>query len=204
MTVYAINKRTKEHLVWDFRGPLPQPHDWHIVEADADGWIPWDGDDECPLPDDARLELKFADGDVVGYSRAENVIWENYPSDAHEERIIAYRPILDAEDEPESPEWNGEGLPPVGCEVEYTAKRYEEWKPAIKPGYYYRGTIIAYNEGSVWTSDNGIRQLDNTLFRPIRSEEDRAVDEIAMLLDCGKPPRHNAIELYRAGYRKVK
>lgn len=76
-------------------------------------------------------------------------------------------------------EWNGEGLPPVGCRIEYTCTVPDVGHPAIESGKWYGGTIIAYHNECVWTSDNGIRHLRNTTFRPLRSEADRKRDEAA-------------------------
>jgi len=73
--------------------------------------------------------------------------------------------------------WNGEGLPPVGEEIEYTTTKYQSGKPAIEVGEWYFGKIIAYHDEFVWTSDNGIRMLSVTKFRPIQSERDKVVDK---------------------------
>lgn len=74
------------------------------------------------------------------------------------------------------PEWNGDGLPPVGERIEYACKEEDLGHPAILKGSWYGGTIIAYHDGCVWTSDNGIRHLDNTKFRPLRTEEEKALE----------------------------
>jgi len=74
--------------------------------------------------------------------------------------------------------WNGEGLPPVGEDIEYTTTQYQLGKPSIEVGKWYRGKIIAYYNGAVWTSDNGIRLLDVTKFRPIKSERDKALEYV--------------------------
>src|SRR5690554_1510753 len=112
--IYAINKRTKEHRVCE-DGVTLDGIGWRFVEADADGWIPWEGG-ECPLPDGADYEVRHKYGKVVSKREAEkyNDQWarKGLLSD-----IIAYRPILDAgaPAEPEAPEWDGDGeCPPVG------------------------------------------------------------------------------------------
>src|SRR5690554_4658177 len=109
--IYAINKRTKEHRVipLDDRIGSWMP-EWETVGADADGWIEWNGG-ECPLPDGVPHEVQIRD------SRPQTWRWDNGDSDGD---IIAYRPILDADApaEPEAAEWDGEGLPTVGCECE--------------------------------------------------------------------------------------
>lgn len=69
--------------------------------------------------------------------------------------------------------WNGEGLPPVGEKVLYTTTEHQEGKPSIEVGKWYLGTIIAYHNGFVWTSDNGLRMLRVTKFRPLKTEAEK-------------------------------
>lgn len=100
--------------------------------------------------------------------------------------------------------WDGKGLPPAGTTVEYTAIDYDHAKPAIENGKWYRGTIIAYYEGWVWTSDNGIRSVSNTAFRPIKSDRDKAVEDIIKYLRITNQSDYEIAEkIYDAGYRKT-
>lgn len=73
------------------------------------------------------------------------------------------------------PEWNGDGLPPVGCECEI--KRIADWMPVtIK-------FISAYH--TVFTTFGGTEDCYQTCslqFRPIRPEVDRKRDELAKAL----------------------
>src|SRR5688572_13003268 len=62
-----------------------------------------------------------------------------------------------------------EWLPEVGERIEYACIKFDENRPAIEFGKWYGGTVIAYHDGAVWTSDNGIRLLRNTKFRPMKS-----------------------------------
>jgi len=83
------------------------------------------------------------------------------------------------------PVWDGEGLPPVGLRVQYACKNFHHSRPSIEEGRWYAGTIIAYHDGFVWTSDNGIRPLDNTNFRPMRTEAERKrEDALKAMRDC--------------------
>ena len=72
-------------------------------------------------------------------------------------------------------------LPPVGDRVSYSCIVPDSHE-AIEPNNWYYGTVIAYHCGFVWTSDNGIRNLNNTLFRPLdhnrkaEAEKKRVVD----------------------------
>lgn len=100
------------------------------------------------------------------------------------------------------PEWNGEGLPPVGCRIEYTCKQPDTGHPAIEAGKWYGGTIIAYYGEGVWTSDNGIRHLSNTIFRPLHSEEYNkryaAIEALFEILDDGVSTSQDSIDIYEA------
>lgn len=89
--IYAINCKTKEHRAIGNMREKPNGVEWKILEADADGWIPWDGG-KCPLPAGAVHEIKWNDGLVTKYDKPE--MW-NWGDDALS--IVAYRPILDAE-----------------------------------------------------------------------------------------------------------
>lgn len=106
------------------------------------------------------------------------------------------------------PVFSVEWLPPVGSRIQYSCIKFDDNRPAIEFGKWYGGTVIAYYEGFVWTSDNGIRRLDNTIFRPIKSPEDVARDEAieAMILTV-RSTDHTTLRsiveiLYDAGYRK--
>lgn len=92
-----------------------------------------------------------------------------------------YEAALEASNQPE---WDGEGLPPVGEVIEYSCIFFDPNRPAIEKGQWYKGTVIAYYDDCVWTSDNGIRPLDNTQFRPIRTEAERKRDQaISQMMD---------------------
>lgn len=112
--------------------------------------------------------------------------------------LVEYEAALAAS----KPEWNGVGLPPVGCRVEYTCKQPDLGHPAIEAGKWYGGTIIAYYDECVWTSDNGIRHLSNTIFRPMRSEEGNkryaAIDALFEILDAGVSTTQDSIDIYDA------
>lgn len=70
------------------------------------------------------------------------------------------------------PEWNGEGLPPVGMEIEYKFTKVNYRTD------FSRGKVLAYGMHNVfmehWSSKNEfIQPLDKIEFRPIRSEADK-------------------------------
>lgn len=94
---YLVNTQTKEHIRYNDDKMSPVGI-WKIVEADADGWIPWNGG-ECPLPDSVRCVVRDEHCETNG--RASEVSWR------HEEpqsrgagfNITAYRPILAEKEE---------------------------------------------------------------------------------------------------------
>lgn len=83
--------------------------------------------------------------------------------------------------------WNGEGLPPVGCECEYTLNNGGTWHECTVE--YLVGT-----QGAVLSCDvyEGVQYVhfcnyDGKLFRPIRSEEEKKRDEAIAALKQFKP-----------------
>ncbi|WP_432467059.1 hypothetical protein [Enterobacter roggenkampii] len=77
--------------------------------------------------------------------------------------------------EASKPEWDGEGLPPVGCECEYKDTGTGEWIPVeIK---YSSSQIVVFSgrirfgESAVEISKDVV--IDKPQFRPIRSEADK-------------------------------
>lgn len=81
---YLVNRETKEHELYD--GQNYDATKYRVVEADADGWIKWDGDAESPLPDDCKCEVKECPGDI---RLARHTAWD---------WVEGYRPILDKPD----------------------------------------------------------------------------------------------------------
>lgn len=103
--------------------------------------------------------------------------------------------------------WDGEGLPPVGCECELAYKRSH---PQIWLGcridFIGKGAVV------VTTENNSEMCLykDEVDFRPIKSEREIAVNEMVLDIAFSQlsddfPGSVNNIctQLYNAGYRKV-
>lgn len=81
--------------------------------------------------------------------------------------------LVDAEFE----EWNGEGLPPVGLEIECT---YDSW------GYWLKGKVLCYGEKTIFMEQEsskgngkfeGSMNPDGIRFRPIRTPEQIAAEK---------------------------
>lgn len=114
--------------------------------------------------------------------------------------------LVDAEFE----EWNGEGLPPVGLEIECT---YDSW------GYWLKGKVLCYGQKMIFMEQEsskgdgkfeGSMNPDGIKFRPIRTleqiaeeERDKAIAEmITYLGGDGDELRNTFARMYDAGYRK--
>ena len=157
--------------------------------AKNDGWIEWGGG-ECPVDGSERLDVQFRDSyfnkDVI----ASSLRWShlNWRSD-----IIAYRLHRDinslANDDRleqdlnecigqdvDMPEWNGEGLPPIGCACEMQDSK-GTWLPV---------EIIAKNDGFTfgWSYDYRIVLFGDKAdeFRPLRTESEKSREKLAASL----------------------
>lgn len=206
MIAYAVNRETKEHRradwIWQ---QMRYGADWKIVEADDDGWIPWEGV-ECPLPSGQRVEVRYLNGACrKGFAGNWSPRWWSAPGDiTGPDDITAYRPILDEPSEPGTAEWSGDGLPPAGCECECASvcdtgddDESATWELAKVIGHDGPAAVVAIDgggyAGSACCAD----------FRPIRSEEDLAVEAMLEVIHGdGHLSETGARALYRAGYRK--
>lgn len=78
----------------------------------------------------------------------------------------------------QQPAWNGEGLPPVGCECLVTPHN-NLWGFSMCGDY--RGKVIAYKGERFWFEadfgDDIISRTDKVDFKPIRSEAERKREE---------------------------
>lgn len=154
------------------------------LAAKNDGWIEWGGG-ECPVDAGKMVDVIFGYGGRKSTNIADCWRWNHNGTDSD---IIAYRlrqpqEVAQTEAEQEADlndcigqtpatVWNGEGLPPVGCECEVSVDGGRSWC-----------TYRAINE------KNGARlieignfteefQNNNWIFRPTRSEAERKRDDI--------------------------
>lgn len=180
------------------------------LAAKNDGWIDWPGG-ECPVPRGTLVDVKYLCGDVNRHIKAGEpdssgsidtafaVRWSKLGA---EYDIIAYRlhqpqGVVQAKADDEAdlnecigqdaaPVWNGEGLPPVGMEIEYSFAKVNYRTD------FSRGKVLAYGMQSVfmehWASKNEfIQPLDKIEFRPIHSEAERKRDEAVEAIDRYMP-----------------
>lgn len=152
--------------------------------AASEGWIEWGGG-ECPVHESTNVDIKLEDGSEKSDVPASAFIWQH---DDDVTNIIAYRlhkPDINSRasddrleqdlnecigQDVEMTEWNGDGLPPVGCECETIHRSCDSWQP-IK--------VIAVNDGAVfgfWVSGNTPCALPVEVyqFRPLRTEAEKS------------------------------
>ena len=121
-------------------------------------------------------------------------------------RPLQFKPITE-------PVWDGEGLPPVGVECEFTSSSSGDVWHAGVVRYLSEHTIVIEFTDMVNGKAESISHPRTMKFRPPRSPEDVARDEeIVLLTDviCGKMPDVGvataamfAGRVYDAGYRRT-
>ena len=80
------------------------------------------------------------------------------------------------------PLWNGDGLPPVGCECQYRKHKkaeQSEWFDGVVK-YASEFTVVIQ---PVYYPGETVGHPANFEFRPVRSEEDEKRDEMASEID---------------------
>lgn len=158
-----------------------------------DGWIQWAGG-ECPVDSDAIVEVKYRSPKPYQYNnyndRAGYFDWEHIGSNAD---IIAYRlqqptkseqvraDAAEADDEADlnecigqdvdTPEWNGEGLPPAGCECEARYRNADKW-------VFFRCVGVDCGVAFGWLGKEAATLGRGSYeFRPLRTEAERARED---------------------------
>lgn len=159
------------------------------LAAKNDGWIEWIewGGGECPVGASEMVDVIFGRGGRMSTNIADCWRWSHSGTDSD---IIAYRlhksqEVTEADDEADLNEcigqdvataWNGEGLPPVGCECEMQDGS----------GYWIAVDIIANKDGFTfgWSYDYRMVYFSDkeNEFRPLVSEADKKREEAIMSL----------------------
>jgi len=117
-------------------------------------------------------------------------------------KIVESRPVKQP--------WNGEGFPPVGVEVELRYPQGQWLKVVV---LYYDDAITLIKRTTGTNKYRIINHINSAEFRPIRTEEEKAIEHLALILakdheditDLVKDHRmfvSAAKSIYKAGYRK--
>lgn len=100
----------------------------------------------------------------------------------HKESIVTYWQYKASLAASQKPKWNGEGVPPVGCECESKQFSQVDWT---------KFKVVAVCDGHVFGFwGNGVSTaLDSKMwqFRPLRTEADRKRDAAVEAIDCFMP-----------------
>lgn len=163
------------------------------LTAKNDGWIEWGGG-ECPVGASEMVDVIFGYGGIMSTNIADCWRWNHSGTDSD---IIAYRlhqpqqaeqPEESEEDlnecigqDVDMPEWNGEGLPPVGCECEWHDANVG-WLPVtIK---YISEQIVVMESPTIFCGVHELTEIakdiicDKPQFRPLRTEADKKREAI--------------------------
>jgi hypothetical protein len=109
---------------------------------------------------------------------------------------------------PQPPEWNGEGLPPFGVDCKITTRTILGTDEYEGIGMFIAQTMDYYVMLMQIDRTPWVRSKDRVTFRPIKTEREKAIDDIKSLItkSCGLTEHRIQIiatALFDAGYRKV-
>ena len=191
---FYVNERAEDNCIDN--GITREQYEAALA-AKNEGWIEWSGG-EFPVEESVLVDVKFRDGSIHKAQRANYYEWgHGRPHFATTScDIIAYRlhqpqeaEQAEADDETDlnecigqdaAPVWNGEGLPPAGCECEYTKESLpgDEWTQCTVD--YVGSSFVVYRD-CYGVELTGI--IGDIKFRPIRSEADEKRDDRASAID---------------------
>lgn len=182
------------------------------LAAKNEGWIDWPGG-ECPVEKGTLVDVRYRDSqtypDRIGtpalVDGGYGATYHHWLNDGMRNDIIAYRlhqpqeaaqPKTDDEADLNEcigqdavPVWNGEGLPPVGCEFEYGSHRTKAKCLAVAHHMVFASKGNPDDEESDY-EEFMISILDSE-FHPVRTEAERKREKaIAKITDaiCGEIP----------------
>lgn len=178
------------------------------LAAKNDGWIEWGGG-ECSVECGTVIDVKYRDGVIKKGLRAlianegrsaSRLFWvkDNITTDIIAYRLHKTQDVAQTEAEQEADlnecigqtpaaEWNGEGLPPVGCECEWQDKNTKQWNP-VKVVYASEWVTVIREINKEKGDDLVEIAIENygddarLKFRPTRSEAERKRHDAAQAL----------------------
>lgn len=173
------------------------------LAAKNGGWIEWGGG-ECPVKKGTLVDVRYRDGEELSALPADDLAPSSrdasfafWRDGAQNNDIIAYRlhkpkeaeqakadgeaDLNECASQDAAPVWNGEGLPPVGCECEWQDKNTKQWQP-VKVVYASEWVTVVREINEERGDDLVEVAIENygddsrLKFRPIRSEAERKRD----------------------------
>ena len=118
--------------------------------------------------------------------------------DSHQITLEEWQQERDKMQKQQDNSWHERGeLPPVGCECEVFDG--DDWLKSFIVGRSRSGDVVVQTR-------NGYFEASHAKFRPLRTEREKAIDEMADLIakSVFGSAKCQAEKLYDAGYRKVK
>ena len=160
---------------------------WVVVTQDADGYFCcWRYDD--PKCNGFRWTHRTGKG-LVGYWRVDNDNDVVLSCDSAESIVTRnqYESALAAS---QKPAWNGEGVPPVGCECEYLDNNGKWYPVTIK--YASNQLVVISGITKILGVEQGTEiakdiTIDKPQFRPLRTEAERKRDTAVEAIDFYMP-----------------
>lgn len=153
------------------------PHNALSITQDNDGSLcAWDTND----PHYEGFSWKHHTGNsLVHFWYGEE--WATPLSSDHKESIVTYWQYKAAIAASQKPTWNGDGLPPVGCECEYRDNNGEWYPVTIK--YASDQLVVISGVNKVLDVEQGTEIakdiiIDKPQFRPLQSEAERKHEAI--------------------------
>ncbi|EPK7525631.1 hypothetical protein P7S38_002492 [Klebsiella variicola] len=141
-----------------------------VLAAKNEGWIDWGGG-ECPVSASEMVDVIFGHGGRMSTNIADCWRWNHSGTSSD---IIAYRPHKPLEQQlpsEEVPIWNGEGLPPLGCECQYRKHKKSEQSEWFNGVVKYASEFTVVIQPACYAGET-IGHPDNFEFRTIPSEDD--------------------------------
>lgn len=176
------------------------------------GWIQWAGG-ECPVDSDAIVEVKYRkpnqyqfnndragdfnwahdgfDGDIIAY----RLQHPGFKSRANDERLE--QDLNECIGQDVVTEWDGDGLPPAGCECEARYRNANaEWA-------FFRCVVVDCGVAFGWSGKEAVTLgIDSYEFRPLRTEAEMAREAacraISHILDEDRDFQFDAKKIYDA------
>ena len=158
----------------------------------SEGWTEWHGG-ECPVDSGAIVEVKYRKPNPYQYNndRAGDFSWAH---DGIDGDIIAYRlrdhginaranddrleqDLNECIGQDVVTEWDGDGLPPAGCECEARYRNANaEWA-------FFRCVVVDCGVAFGWSGKEAVTLgIDSYEFRPLRTEAEKAREKLAASL----------------------
>lgn len=151
------------------------------LAAKNDGWIDWGGG-ECPVGASEIVDVIFGHGGRMSTNIADCWRWNHSGTSSD---IIAYRlhkPVEQQIPTEEVPIWNGEGLPPLGCECQYRKHKKSEQSEWFNGVVKYASEFTVVIQPYCYSGET-VGHPVNFEFRPIRSEADKKRDSVIQMIE---------------------